>query len=88
MTDTNSYIPKVPWEEHLQEIAHRYPYTFPTAITSGPHPIVGQRFNKKGKLIVDRVPGGLHNYSRIKKHTAAKQKGGGARAFVDRVSKP
>ena len=29
-----------PWEEHLVNIASRYPYAFPPAITKGPHPLV------------------------------------------------
>lgn len=44
-----SYVPAVPWPEHLEAQAHRYPYVFPTAADKGPHPLTSSG---------DRCPGG------------------------------
>jgi hypothetical protein len=35
-----SYVPEVPWPEHLAEWAKRHTYTPPTPAPHGPHPRV------------------------------------------------
>ncbi len=52
--DAGSYVPDVPWEEYLQEIAYRYPYKFPPRIVKGKHPKA-----IRGGGALDRIPGGL-----------------------------
>lgn len=50
--DKKSYIPDVPWEAHLFEIAPRYPYRFPPRLEHGPHP----------KVNGEPVPGGQQKF--------------------------
>ena len=50
----NQQITVCSWEEHLKEIAPRYPYAFPPAIIRGPHPKLDGVFVRGGKPYTGR----------------------------------
>lgn len=74
-SNRGSYVPEVPWAEHIQAIAHRYPYVFPPAKPVGPHP----------KVDGMPVPGGMHTFE--KKGTAVKKRESARAAFREAVTR-